>query len=59
MDELRAMPSRASQFNPGNELPEKNWVYRIFKRLWFHDYGAYTEHFRKEQWRDPRPGQQE
>lgn len=55
MDELRAMPSRASQFNPGNELPEKNWIYRVFKRLWFHDYGTYTQHFRQDQWRDPRP----
>jgi MoaA/NifB/PqqE/SkfB family radical SAM enzyme len=55
MAELRAMPARASQFNPGNELPEKNWIYRIFKRLWFHDYGAYTEYFRQEQWRDTRP----
>ena len=53
--ELGAMQSRASQFNPGNEVPEKNWIYRIFKRLWFNDYGAYANHFRREDWLDPRP----
>ncbi len=55
LEELRAMHSRASQFNPGDELPEKNWIYRIFKRLWFNDYGAYTDHFRRDDWLDPRP----
>ncbi len=54
-DEIRSMRSRASQFNPGNEVPEKNWIYRLFKRLWFNDYGAYAEHFRREDWQDPRP----
>ncbi|MHB8863689.1 MAG: radical SAM/SPASM domain-containing protein [Pirellulaceae bacterium] len=53
--ELNAMQSRASQFNPGNEVPEKNLIYRLFKRLWFNDYGAYAEHFRRDQWQDPRP----
>ncbi|MHB8972602.1 MAG: radical SAM/SPASM domain-containing protein [Pirellulaceae bacterium] len=54
-EELRTMQSRASQFNPGNEVPEKNWIYRLFKRLWFNDYGTYTEHFREDNWQDPRP----
>ena len=54
-DELRTMRSRASQFNPGNEVPEKNWIYRIFKRLYFNDYGAYTQYFRRDDWQDPRP----
>ena len=54
-EELRTMRSRASQFNPGNEVPEKNWIYRLFKRLWFNDYGAYAEHFRRDEWQDPRP----
>ena len=49
------MQSRASQFNPGNEVPEKNWSTGIFKRIWFNDYGAYTEHFRRDDWQDPRP----
>jgi MoaA/NifB/PqqE/SkfB family radical SAM enzyme len=57
--ELQAMQMRASQFNPGNEVPEKNWIYRIFKWLWFNDYGAYAQHFRREDWLDPRPGHQQ
>jgi MoaA/NifB/PqqE/SkfB family radical SAM enzyme len=55
LEEIRSMRSRASQFNPGNEVPEKNWIYRLFKRLWFNDYGAYAEHFRREDWQDTRP----
>ncbi|MBM4091398.1 MAG: radical SAM protein [Planctomycetes bacterium] len=54
LEELESMKSRASQFNPGNELAEKNWIYRIFKRLWFNDYGAYAKYFRRDQWHDPR-----
>ena len=53
-EELRTMHTRASQFNPGNEVPEKNLIYRLFKRLYFNDYGAYAEHFRRDEWRDPR-----
>ncbi len=52
--ELDAMQSRSSQYHPGEEIPEKSWAYRIFKRLWFHDYGAYAKHFQPEKWRDPR-----
>jgi MoaA/NifB/PqqE/SkfB family radical SAM enzyme len=39
--ELEAMPTRTSQYNPGHEIPEKNWVYRLAKRLWFNDFGVY------------------
>jgi MoaA/NifB/PqqE/SkfB family radical SAM enzyme len=39
--ELEAMSVRTSQFNPGNEIPEKNWLYRLAKRYWFNDFGAY------------------
>lgn len=41
MEELEAMSTRTSQYHPGHEVPEKNWLYRIAKRLWFHDFGAY------------------
>jgi len=54
-EELKGMRARASQFNPGHEVPEKNWIYRLFKRTWFNDYGAYLDHFRREDWQDPRP----
>ena len=52
--ELEAMPPRPSQYHPDQEIPEQSWAYRIAKRLWFNDYGAYTRHFRPENWRDPR-----
>jgi hypothetical protein len=39
--ELLAMPPRPSQFNPAEEVPEKSWAYRILKRHFFSDFGAY------------------
>jgi MoaA/NifB/PqqE/SkfB family radical SAM enzyme len=40
--ELLAMQSRPSQHDPGNEIPEENWVYRFAKKNWFFGFGAYT-----------------
>ena len=54
MEELETMQRRSSQYNPDVMIPEKSWVYRLAKRLWFNDYGAYTKHFRPENWEDPR-----
>ena len=42
--ELQAMQTRTSQYNPGNEIPEKSWVYRFAKRHWFSDFGVYNGH---------------
>jgi MoaA/NifB/PqqE/SkfB family radical SAM enzyme len=42
--ELEAMDIRTSQYNPENELPEKNWMYRLAKRYWFNDFGSYRGH---------------
>ena len=42
MPELEAMSSLNSQYNPGNEIPEKHWLYRIAKKYWFFGFGAYT-----------------
>jgi MoaA/NifB/PqqE/SkfB family radical SAM enzyme len=39
--ELQAMQPRPSQYNRGEEIPEKNWVYRFAKKHWFNDFGAY------------------
>jgi MoaA/NifB/PqqE/SkfB family radical SAM enzyme len=39
--ELHAMRPRRSQHNPGHEIPEKNWLYRLAKRFWFNDFGVY------------------
>ncbi len=54
MNELQQMQPRPSQYNPGAEIREKNWIYRIFKRIWFHDYGAYQQHFQSDRWQDTR-----
>lgn len=39
--ELAAMTTRTSQFNPVAQIPEKNFLYRLAKRFWFNDFGAY------------------
>jgi MoaA/NifB/PqqE/SkfB family radical SAM enzyme len=44
MEELKRMSVRTSQYNPGNEVPERNWLYRIAKRYWFSDFGVYRGH---------------
>ncbi len=41
LEELAAMEVRPSQYNPGHEVPEKSWLYRLAKRFWFNDFGAY------------------
>ncbi|HTN75342.1 MAG TPA: radical SAM protein [Pirellulaceae bacterium] len=58
--ELEAMTTRPSQYNPGQEVPEKSWAYRLAKYFFFNDYGAYTKHFKLENWketRDPPPAE--
>jgi MoaA/NifB/PqqE/SkfB family radical SAM enzyme len=42
-EELLAMTPRSSQDLPGLEIPERHWVYRLAKRRWFNDFGAYTD----------------
>ena len=44
MAELEALTVRTSQYNPGHEIPEKNWLYRLAKRYWFNDFGVYGKH---------------
>jgi MoaA/NifB/PqqE/SkfB family radical SAM enzyme len=39
--ELDDMVPRFSQWLPGEEIPEKHWMYRWAKRFWFSDFGAY------------------
>lgn len=42
--ELDSMTTRNSQWLPtGEEIPEKHPVYRWAKRVWFNDFGAYSE----------------
>ena len=40
--ELDRLQSRPSQYNPGNEIPEENWIYRFAKKHWFFGFGAYS-----------------
>jgi hypothetical protein len=42
--ELGRMTVRTSQYNPGAEVAEKNWLYRIAKRFFFNDFGVYRGH---------------
>jgi len=37
------MTPRFSQWLPGEEVPEKHWMYRIAKKYWFSDFGAYRK----------------
>lgn len=40
--ELEAMTPRFSQWLPGQEVPEKHWMYKIAKKYWFNDFNAYA-----------------
>ncbi|MFO0844579.1 MAG: radical SAM/SPASM domain-containing protein [Gemmataceae bacterium] len=44
MAELGRMTVRTSQYNPGNEVPEKNPLYRLAKWFSFNDFGVYRGH---------------
>jgi MoaA/NifB/PqqE/SkfB family radical SAM enzyme len=44
LQELEALETRASQYSPGNEIPEKNLLYRFAKRFFFNDFGVYEGH---------------
>ncbi|MCA9207620.1 MAG: radical SAM protein [Pirellulaceae bacterium] len=54
MAELEAMTPRPSQYNPGGEIPERSWAYRLAKRIAFHEYGVYSKNFKPEEWVDTR-----
>ncbi len=41
MAELESMQPRVSQHVPGEEIPEKHWAYRLAKKYFFNDFGAY------------------
>jgi hypothetical protein len=41
MAELEAMQPRFSQYFPGEEVAEEHWMYRLAKKHWFNDFGAY------------------
>ena len=39
--ELDSMTPRLSQHVPGQEIPEKHWMYRLAKKYFFNDFGVY------------------
>lgn len=43
MAELENMTPKGSQYQPGAEIPEKHWMYRIAKYFWYNDFGAYAD----------------
>ena len=43
MAELEAMAPRFSQWLPGEEVPEKHWMYKLSKKYWFNDFNAYAQ----------------
>ena len=53
IEELRQIAPLRSQYQPGDEIPEKSWVYRLAKKIAFNDFGAYSQHFKVGNWRDP------
>jgi len=40
-EELQRMIKQASHDLPGEEIPEKSWMYRFAKKHWFFGFGAY------------------
>lgn len=42
--ELAELTPRRSQHDPALAIPERSWVYRLAKRIGYHDFGAYTGH---------------
>jgi len=41
--ELDSMEPRGSQDMPGEEIPEKNWMYWLAKKFFFNDFGVYAD----------------
>ncbi len=39
--ETDRMEPHFSQWLPGHEIPERHWMYRLAKKYWFNDFGAY------------------
>ena len=42
-EELGALSPKKSQHDPGFEIPEKNLVYKLSKKLFFNDFGVYAK----------------
>ena len=51
--ELENIEPRRSQFQPGDEIPERSFVYRWAKKYAFNDFGTYSRHFDVANYEDP------
>ena len=54
--ELENVAPRRSQYQPGDEIPERSLVYRWAKKYAFNDFGTYSRHFDAGRYRDPDRG---
>lgn len=53
IEELGRVTPRRSQYQPGDEIPERSLVYRWAKKYAFNDFGTYGRHFDAAAYRDP------
>lgn len=53
VEELKRVTPRRSQYQPGEEIPERSFVYRWAKKYAFNDFGTYSRHFDAANYRDP------
>jgi MoaA/NifB/PqqE/SkfB family radical SAM enzyme len=53
IEELKNISPRRSQYQPGDEIPERSFVYRWAKKYAFNDFGTYTKHFNAKNYADP------
>jgi MoaA/NifB/PqqE/SkfB family radical SAM enzyme len=53
IEELKKITPRRSQFQPGDEIPERSLVYRWAKKYAFNDFGTYSKHFDVSRYEDP------
>jgi MoaA/NifB/PqqE/SkfB family radical SAM enzyme len=53
IEELKRVTPRRSQYQPGDEIPERSFVYRWAKKYAFNDFGAYARQFEVSRYQDP------
>src|SRR6056297_290223 len=53
IEELKRVSPRRSQYQPGDEIPERSLVYRWAKKYAFNDFGTYGRHFDASKYQDP------
>ncbi|XZE56956.1 radical SAM protein [Planctomycetaceae bacterium SH139] len=53
IEELKRVSPRRSQYQPGDEIPERSLVYRWAKKYAFNDFGTYGRHFDTSKYQDP------